>query len=226
MRNQIIEYKKALAAKFGGSFGAYSESFLRFETALTTQGVISFSVNANEYSQPNTAVLPTEYRLAQGDIFVVTHIKFDISEVASDTPTAAQIANRRRYFWPNTFIFAGTDQANLWTIYNGSLGVTVDNVRWLPQLPMDQFLRISDTQQGVDQAAATATSVNLGDSQTNGMWGYSACDPFALVGNKKNVWQITLPGSVDCDDANITTYASFTVKGFLGNGIANAMKQQ
>ncbi len=219
MRNKIIEWKQALAKKYGGKFEDYSESFLRFETALGTGGVVSFGVNTGIVVQPNTAVLPTEQRLAQGDIFVVTHIKFDISEYASDTPTAANISNRRRYFWPNAFIFAGANQANLWTIYNGFLTVQVDNVKYLPQVPMDQYLRISETQQGVDQAAATATSVNLGDSQTNGLWGYVECDPFALRGNRKNVWDVTLPTSVAFDDAALTTYASFTVRGYLGNGV-------
>jgi hypothetical protein len=224
MRNKITEFKHYLANQFGGNYGAYSESFLRFETSLGTSGVLNFAVNANEVVQPNSAVIPTEARLAQGDIFVVTHIKFDISEIASDTPSAAQLGNRRRYFWPNTGIFAGTNQANLWTIYNGYLSVQVDNVKWLPQIPMDQFLRIAETQQTVNQAAATATSENLGDSQTNGMWGYCPCDPFALDGNKKNVWQVTLPNSVAIDDSSLTTYASFTVKGYLGNGIANLKK--
>ncbi len=224
MRNQVIEWKEKLAAKYGGKFSDYSESFLRFETILGTGGVLSFGVNQADILQPNAALLPTELRLAQGDLFVVTHIKFDLSEYAADAPTAAQLSNRRRYFWPNTGIFGGTNQANLWTIYNGYLSVTVDNVRYLPQIPMDQFLRIAETQQTVNQAAATATSENLGDSQTNGMWGYCEVDPFALRGNAKNLWNVTLPTSVALDDNSLATYASFTVRGYLGNGVVNLNK--
>lgn len=221
MRNRIIEFKKDLAAKFGGAYHNYSESFLRFETQLTTASVIGFAVNNGLYVTPNTAVLATELRLANNDIFVVTHIKFDISEYAADSPTAAQLANRQRYFWPNPYVFAGANQANLWTIYNGYLTVTVDNVKYLPQIPMDQFLRVPDSQQGVNQAAATATSEIKGDSQLNGMWGYCEVDPFCLKGNAKNDWNITLPVSTAFDDANLATYGSFTVRGYLGNGVNN-----
>ena len=67
--NSIVSEKRYISERLGVPYENLSQSYLRSETALTTQSVIDFTLQTNKVQNP----LVTERLLDLNDEFVITH---------------------------------------------------------------------------------------------------------------------------------------------------------
>jgi hypothetical protein len=69
--------KQYVSAQTNAPLASLSESYLRFETLLTTQNQIKFNVKENVGT-----VIATEKRLSLNDAFIITHMALFVKKVA------------------------------------------------------------------------------------------------------------------------------------------------
>ena len=209
--NSIVAEKKYIAAALGVDYDSLSQSYLRSEVALGTQGKIKFNL---QEGKNGSGILITEKRLALNDEFVVTHFSLSLKKIASDTPTDLQQANALLYTWENPTIFSGTNAANMASVYNGSLSWTINRKQFIPQFPVRAFRRVPTTQTGTD-VGYTSSGVNTVDGFENGLFGFYPSEPTKIDGRQTIDLEVDLGTSVTFDDASNTYYAVFEARGYL-----------
>jgi hypothetical protein len=217
----ITEEKKYIANLFGFNFQNLSASYLRMESLLSAQQQIQFNVQEN-IGTP----VASEQRLKQSDQFVITHIGFAHKKIASATPTAAQQAVAKLYLWPNsnTGLFDGSNDANLWAIYNGWFEIALNRKTYVPAVDMRSFLRVPNQQEGQPLAAIAGpiTYPVKGEEFPNGLFGYFKTDYIRLNGYDQLQPQINLPASVTMNESGESNYAVLLFKGYLAQNEGNA----
>lgn len=217
----VTEEKRYIAQRFKLPFESLSASYLRLESVLSTQQQILFNVQENLGN-----VTATEQRLKQSDQFIVTHIGFALRKVASDTPTNALNAVAKLYTWPNsnTGLFDGSNDANLWAIYNGWFEIALNRKTYVPAIDMRSFLRVPNQQEGQPLAAIAGPVLYpvKGDEFPNGLFGYFPTDYIRLNGYDQIQPQINLPASVNMDEASETNSAILMFKGYLASNQGTA----
>lgn len=204
--NSIVSEKNYISNALGVAYDSLSQGYLRAETALSSQSVIDFTLQENKKNSP----IVTERLLSLNDEFVITHFTVALKQVAADAPTNAQHLVAPLYTWENPITFAGTNAANVGTIYNGDLSWTIDRKEFVPQFPMRAFRRVPQTQDGVG-----STVVATGDSFENGLFGFYPSEPTKIDGRQTLDLSINLGANIDFDDASNSVYAVFEARGYL-----------
>jgi hypothetical protein len=209
--------KQRIAMLLGVNVNEITSNYLRSNVALGSTSSITLPINEAAKSPR----LVTDQLLAQNDVFCVTHIAFALSKIASATPSDAQLSNALLYRYVNraTGLFDGTNDANLQSIFNGVLSITVNNVKIIPRLDMFCFERVPDAQQGNVSAAITGptTYTQQRDGNPNGLFGYFPVDPFTIAGTGKNDFVVSLPTGVNMAEASETNYLVMQLKGFVAS---------
>jgi hypothetical protein len=202
--------KQFIASATGVPLTSLSESYLRFETLLTTQNTISFNVKEN-----TGTTLPTEERLSLNDAFIITHMALFVKKIASATPTAVQHANADLYPYRNPFIFDGTNDANLDGLYNSTLSLAVNQRKFIPSMNTFSFKRVPDAQRGAPTAVGPLLQPT--DGRPNSLYGYVETDLIVLTGSQNIDIQIALPTgwSGTFAESAESNYAVLMVAGYL-----------
>jgi len=183
-----------------------TQSYLRLESVLGTQGNVSFPVLLNEGNAN-----PNERRLSITDAFTVTSLAIVIyKKLAANAISSAQLDT-----FPNPLVYAGAGEAAaLQAIYNGFLSVRVNSVVYIDSLDTYRFYRVGTAQEGVNVSAGApyvASEFAKGDYPF-----YSLTPSIRLSGATKNELNLTLPESVNMaaaagDDNRVVLY----LRGFL-----------
>lgn len=204
--------------------------YLRLETLLATSGTAT-SLNTILFNTLDTSGTkqPTERRLKLSDTFTITDISFYIGGAGSTAigaPTAVEQAKEELHTFPNTQVTCiGAMSDEIEAIYNGYLSLRIDTTTFLDSVPMRQFYRVGDVQQGT----ITATGGNTGNksSWNSAMFGkYPLLPTIELNGQANIEWSITLPTSVPyTQPAASFTNAVLVLEGFLNQGAATVQRQ-
>jgi hypothetical protein len=202
--------KQFIASATGVPLTSLSESYLRFETLLTTQNTISFNVKEN-----TGTTLPTEERLSLNDAFIITHMALFVKKIASATPTAVQHANADLYPYRNPSVFDGTNDANLDGLYNSTLSLAVNQRKFIPSMNTFSFKRVPDAQKGAPVAVGPLLTPT--DGRPNSLYGYVETDLIVLTGSQNIDIQIALPTgwSGTFAESSESNYAVLMVAGYL-----------
>jgi len=184
-----------------------TQSYLRLEQVLGTQGNVNFDVLLNQ-GQANA----NEKRLAITDSFTVTSMAVMIyKQAAAGKISAAQLDT-----FPNPLIYAGANEASaLQALYNGYLTVRVNSTIFIDSFDVYRFYRVGVAQQGVE--TTTTPSVYVANSFDRGDYPFYSLTPgIRLSGATKNDLSLTLPESVAmAGTAGTTNRVVLYLRGFL-----------
>jgi len=107
-------------------------------------------------------------------------------------------------------------------LFNGKLGLTVNEFNYFPALSTRDFLRVPETQEGTFTGvnAGSSDTSQGGDSRTNGLYGYYPVDPLIITGKDNIEAAIKLPASYNmaASASNHINVAVFLAKGYLVTG--------
>lgn len=196
-----------------------TESFLRFETILTTQQTVTFNVLTSAGAAAQTI---TEKRLNIPDAFIVSNFGFYLLKVATGSTNNVNMLQT----FPNAISFSGASEAaNLLNMYNGYMTVKINQTTWIDSLDILRFYRAGTAQKGV--AVSTAASNNLYQENQFDVsdWGQNALTPgIKLDGGSNNDISITTPAPTNMAGTSSTNYAVIIARGFLiQNGSTRGM---
>jgi hypothetical protein len=207
--NSVIAEKQYITSKLGVPYENLSQSYLRAETALTTTSVIPFFLQRGQVASP----IVTENLLELNDQFVVTHIGFGLKQIGADSPTTQQHLNAQVFTYADTNTFTGTNAANVASIYNTNLSMTINRKDFIPAFPMRSFLRVPESQ------TATNAGYTTGPKQTNsfpnGLYSFYPTEVVLIDGRQTLDIQINLGASVAFDDASNSVFAVLEFRGYL-----------
>ena len=208
--NSVIAEKQYITSKLGVPYENLSQSYLRAETALTTTSVIPFFLQRGQVATP----IVTENLLELNDQFVITHIGFGLKQIGADSPTTQQQLNAQVFTYADTNTFTGTNAANVASIYNTNLSMTINRKDFIPAFPMRSFLRVPDTQSTVN-ADYTSSNIKQTNSFPNGLYSFYPTEVVLIDGRQTLDIQINLGASVAFDDASNSIYAVLEFRGYL-----------
>ena len=120
-----------------------SQSYIRSEVALsTTTTTYHVPILINDNQNGSTSSFPTSALLNLQDAFVISGIFVGFANTADNTTSAFKINT-----YPSA-INSGSQGAatSMFTLYNGSLQLTVNNRQILTQFPLSNCLYIPQTQ--------------------------------------------------------------------------------
>lgn len=227
-RKQAVFNEKA--QQYAGQGVITTPGYLRLETLLATVGTAT-SLSQITFNTLDTSGTkqPTERRLKLSDTFTITGISFYLGGGASATvaaPTAVEQSKEELHTFPNTQVACiGAMSDELEALYNGYLSLRVDTTTFLDSVPMRQFYRVGDVQQGT----ITATGGNTGNksSWVSAMFGRNELLPTLELNGQANIeWGITLPASIPyTQPATTFTNAVLILDGFLNQGAATVQRQ-
>jgi len=191
----VFENAKAFAASQGYnvSQAVCTQSYVRSEVALSTTSTnYHIPVLANDSANGNA--FNTEYRLALQDVMVVSAIGLYVCKPSSSTAT-----NFALFTNPNATTFA-TGAAQLYTLWNSFLTVSVNNQQVIPNLDTFRFYNAPQTQNGVGITAQTVFPIDQMDGSESGL---AAIEPNFLLNGASNIQaSIVLPSAITTVDSN------------------------
>lgn len=231
-RKQAVFNEKA--SQYASQGVITTPGYLRLETLLSTNAAAT-SLNTINFNTLDTSGTkqPTERRLKLSDTFTITDISFyigtGVATVASGgvtgSPAPVEQAKELLHTFPNQQVVAiGANSDELEALYNGFLSLRVDTTTFLDSVPMRQFYRVGDTQQGtIFAAGGTATN----KSTWNTAMGKSSLLPTIELNGQSNIeWSITLPTSVPYTQiADTFCNAVIVLEGFLNQGAAGVQRR-
>ena len=227
-RKQAVFNEKA--QQYAGQGVITTPGYLRLETLLSTVGTAT-SLNSISFNTLDTSGTkqPTERRLKLSDTFTITGISFYLGGLSSavvGAPTAVEQAKEELHTFPNTQVTCiGAMSDELEALYNGYLSLRVDTTTFLDSVPMRQFYRVGDVQQGTITATGGATTNKSG--WYSAMYGRNELLPTLELNGQANIeWSITLPTSIPYTQPALTfTNAVLVLDGFLNQGAATVQRQ-
>jgi hypothetical protein len=178
-------------AGFGLGTAVLSQSYLRSEHNLSTSKTLyQFPILVNDNSQgqnSNTSAL-----LALQDAFYVSHIGLFFAKPSSATDTTFQLVT-----YPNASIFSTANTASsLYSFYNGSLSITVNNRQIVPSLDLYRFYSVPQ-QQTTANADYTSSGISYKDQQDGSNSALYPIEPgIVFSGSKQNIVSINIPASL------------------------------
>lgn len=208
--NNVVQEKKFIESRLGIPYESLSQSYLRAETALTSQSTISFNLQTANVSTP----LVVEKLLNLNDVFVVSHVFVGSRVILADSPSNLQQLKALVFSYADLNVFTGTNAANIGAIYGGSLSWTIDRKAYIPAFSMRSFYRVPVTQTAAN-AYFTGSGIKTVDGWDSGLFGFYNFEPTVITGRSTLNIQIDLGASVDFDDASSSTYATMDVRGYL-----------
>jgi hypothetical protein len=226
-RKQAVFNEKA--QQYAGQGVITTPGYLRLETLLANSGTAT-SLNSISFNTLDTSgsKQPTERRLKLADTFTITGISFYLGGAASATvaaPTSVEQAKEELHTFPNTQVTCiGAMSDELEALYNGYLSLRVDTTTFLDSVPMRQFYRVGDVQQGTITATGGATTNKSG--WYSAMYGRNELLPTIELNGQANIeWSITLPTSIPYTQPALTfTNAVLVLDGFLNQGAATVQR--
>ena len=183
-----------------------TQSYLRLEQTLGTQGSVTFPVLVNDGTSN-----ANERRLSITDAFTITSLSVLIYKQASGGAISAGVLDT----FPNPLIYVGGQAAALQAIYNGYLSVRVNSVVYIDSLDTYRFYRVGVAQAGLE--TTTTPAVYGASSYDKGDYPFYSLTPgIRLSGATKNELTLTLPESVAmAGSAGTTNRVVLYVRGFL-----------
>lgn len=226
-RKQAVFNEKAMQYARQGVIT--TPGYLRLETALANNGLAT-SLNQITFNTLDTSgtKLSTERRLKLSDTFTVTSFSFYIGSGAAaavGAPTPVEQAQEQLHTFPNIAVTGiGANSGAIEAIYNGFLSLRVDTTTFLDSVPMRQFYRVGDVQQGT--ITATGGNVANKSSWASGMYGRTELLPTIELNGQANIdWSITLPTNIAYTQVAATyTNAVLVLEGFLNQGAATVQR--
>ena len=203
--------------------------YLRLETLLATSGAAT-SLNTITFNTLDTSGTKqaTERRLKLSDTFTITNVSFYIgagAATAVGAPTAVEQSRENLHTFPNIAVASiGAESPQIQALYNGFLSLRIDTTTFLDSIPMKQFYRVGDVQQGT--ITATGGNVANKSSWLSSMYGSTPMLPTIELNGQSNIeWTITLPTSVPYTQPAATfTNAVLILEGFLNQGAATVQR--
>jgi hypothetical protein len=187
-QRMIFENAKSLVRGLGYSVdqAVLTQSYLRSEVALSTS-VANYHIPVLVNDTQNGSVRVNEKRLNLQDIFVTSEISVLIG-VGTGTSTKAIL-----YTYPNSTIFTTTTAADLWSLYNGFLNLTVNNSQVLPAWDVYRHYFVPQTQGGVGITAQTVFPIDQNDASDNAFY---PVEPGIVMNGAANInFQLTANGA-------------------------------
>ena len=161
----VFENAKALVRSlgYGVDQAVLTQSYLRSEVALSTS-IANYHIPVLVNDTQNGSVRVNEKRLNLQDIFVTSEISVQIG-VGAGTSTKAPL-----YTYPNGVVFTSSTDDDLWSIYNGSLNLTINNQQVLPAWDVYRHYYVPQTQGGVGITAQTIFPVDQNDASADSFY--------------------------------------------------------
>jgi len=188
-----------------------SQSYLRFEVPLSTsQTTYTFDTLVNENTNPNYV---TQQKLNLQDAFVTSAIGFFLAVPASSgtTETAFPL-----YSYPNQTAFASASDVDAYTIYNGSMQLTVNQRTIITAWDLSRHYFVPQTQGLITRASTSPfNAIDQLDLSENGF--YPAEPNIVMVGSKKNILQVQLQTGLASIQANSRLVCVF--RGILAQNV-------
>jgi len=184
-------------AGFTLSQAVLSQSYLRSELALsTTKTLYQFPILVNDNSQGTN--FNTTNLLQLQDAFYVSHIGLFFAKPSSSTDTTFQLVT-----YPNASIFSTSNTASsLYSFYNGSISVTVNNRQIIPSVDCYRFYQVPQQQQ-VANAFYTSSAISFKDQQDGSTSALYPIEPGVVFsGSKQNIVQIQIPAALAAVETN------------------------
>lgn len=177
----------------------------------TTLSEFSFNIKENVGT-----TLAGEVRLALKDLFVITHVGFKISNVAS----GGSVGQAVPVTFPNPVKLTASVAGALEAVYNGEMSIKVGNVEYIDDLDMQRFRFASNAQAGT--LAGASLGAGSGTIQAIGVdgsaFGAGFIQQFPLItidGQQSIDWKVTLSESTNLAGASSSTnYAHLYLQGF------------
>lgn len=228
-RKQAVFNEKA--SQYAGQGVITTPGYLRLEQLLATSGAATSLSQINFNTLDTSGVkLSTERRLKLADTFTITDISVYIGTGSAATvgaPTAAETAVERLNTFPNSGVTAigATNATQLEAIYNGFLSLKVDTTTFLDSIPVRQFYRVGDVQQGI--ITATGGTATNHSSWPLSMFGRSELLPTIELNGQSNIEiGITLPSTVTYTQVASTFCTAVIIfNGFLNQGAATVQRR-
>lgn len=184
-----------------------TQSYLRLEQTLGTQGSVTFNVLVNQGAQN-----ANEKRLNITDAFSITSLAMLIYKV----PNGSAISSGVLDTFPNPLTYSAAGEADaLQALYNGYATVRVNSTIFIDSLDLYRFYRAGVAQRGLDVSAG-ANPAYVASSWERGDYPFYQLTPgIRLSGATKNELTITLPESVNMAGTLSTNRVVLYLRGFL-----------
>jgi len=197
-----MAYDKAKEAINNAGFSAgqavLSQGYLRTEVALsTTKTSYQFPILVND--NINGSSFNTSNLLNLQDAFYVSSIGLFFAKPSSGTDTTFQLVS-----YPNASIFStsAATSAALFTWYNSSLQLVVNNRQIIPSYDLYRHYSVPQTQTASAVGYSTSTN-NTKDQQSGADSGFYPVEPgWVLVGSKNNTLTVNLPQAMSAVETN------------------------
>ena len=186
-------------AGFGLNTAVLSQSYLRSELPLSTSKTLyQFPILINDNSQVSGGNFNTTQLLQLQDAFYVSHIGLFFAKPSSSTDTTFQLLT-----YPNAAILTTANTASsLYSVYNGSLSITVNNRQIVPALDCYRFYNVPQ-QQSTSNAYYTSSSIAFKDQQDGSNSALYPIEPgIVFSGSKQNIVQINIPAALAAIETN------------------------
>jgi len=197
-----MAYDKAKEAINNAGFSAgqavLSQGYIRTEVALsTTKTSYQFPILVND--NINGSSFNTSNLLNLQDAFYVSSIGLFFAKPSSATDTTFQLVS-----YPNASIFStsAATSAALFTWYNSSLQLVVNNRQIIPSYDLYRHYSVPQTQTATAVGYSTSTN-NTKDQQSGADSGFYPVEPgWVLVGSKNNTLTVSLPQAMSAVETN------------------------
>lgn len=193
-----LAYEKAKAAVQAAGFSidtaVLSQSYLRSEVALSTgRTQYQFPILINDNSQ---AITNTSQLLNLQDAFYVSQMFIGFAKAGSATDSEFKLNT-----YPDTTVFSTANTAkSLYSFYNGSLQLTVNNRQIVSAYNVGRHLFVGQTQGINDATNPELSTIAQQDGSSSGF--YPIEPGLVLVGSKQNVLTINIPQGLTAVEAN------------------------
>lgn len=192
----VFENAKNLVQSLGYSVAhaKLTQSYLRSEVALSTS-VANYHIPVLVNDTQNGSVRVNEKRLNLQDIFVTTEIAVLVGIGAGTT------TNTKVYSYNNANAFVTTTSAaDLLSIYNGYLNLTINNEQVLPAWDVIRHYFVPQTQGSVGITAQTVFPIDQVDFSQNGFY---PVEPGIVMNGAANInFSLTANGAPAAITAN------------------------
>jgi len=197
-----MAYDKAKEAINNAGFSAgqavLSQGYIRTEVALsTTKTSYQFPILVND--NINGSSFNTSNLLNLQDAFYVSSIGLFFAKPSSGVDTTFQLVS-----YPNASIFSSgaAYSAALFTWYNSSLQLVVNNRQIIPSYDLYRHYSVPQTQTATAVGYSASTN-NTKDQQSGADSGFYPVEPgWVLVGSKNNTLTVNLPQAMSAVETN------------------------
>jgi hypothetical protein len=172
------------------SHAVLTQSYIRSEVALSST-VTNYHIPVVINDQTNGAAFNTEKRLQLQDVAVACELGIFVCLPSSATDTTFKLLT---YPTLNTGGFSAGQATALYSLYNGSFNITVNNQQILPNWDVYRHYFVPRTQNGALAATGAVAPIDENDGSS---FGFVPVEPNLLLNGAANIQaNITLPGAV------------------------------